>query len=65
MQTETAVTALRLSVGPKGKIHVSSPTTTTHSLATFLRGLKRRRCAAWRESNADYFDWHLSHQFIG
>lgn len=54
-----------VSVGAKGKIHVSSPATTTRGLATFLRGLKRRRCAAWRESNADYFEWHLTNQFMG
>ena len=54
-----------VSVGAKGKIYVSSPATTTRSLATFLRRLKRRKCAAWRESNAAYFDWHLTHQFLG
>jgi hypothetical protein len=54
-----------VSVGPKGKIYVSSPAYTTRSLATFLRQLKRRRCAARRESNAAYFDWHLTHQFLG
>ncbi len=54
-----------VSVGAKGKIYVSSPASTTRSLATFLRQLKRRRCASWRESNAAYFDWHLTHQFMG
>ena len=54
-----------VSVGAKRKIYVSSPATMTRSLATFLRQLKRRKCAAWRESNAVYFDWHLTHQFLG
>ena len=37
-----------VSVGAKGKIYISSPATTTRSLSTLLRGLKHRKCAAWR-----------------
>jgi hypothetical protein len=54
-----------VSVGAQGKIHVSSPTTTTRNLATYLRQLKRRKCAAWRDSNKGYFEWHLTQQFMG
>lgn len=34
-------------------------------LANLLKGYSRIKCANWKETAADYFDWHLKFRFQG
>ena len=38
---------------------------TGRCLNRMLRTLSRRKCAAWSEANAKYFEWHLASRFRG
>jgi hypothetical protein len=34
-------------------------------LKSFLHAYSRRKCSAWKETTAEYFDWHLMRRFQG
>jgi hypothetical protein len=54
-----------IAVGQRGRIHVAS-VIESRIVKKLLGGrYSHRKCSAWNEINAKYFEWHLTRRFQG